>query len=174
MNISKLVFWKVFSIVMLFLPFNLFAKEEEKCIVFSGVSSTTQSLSIAEFNRIKMSPSAFIISSTDKNISDVIELPYDDFNHLEFKETIPTISAIIESLVVAPQSTFFYNAELKQLDLSESDNSECEVLVVSLDGKLMLKSCISFNCPISVAHLMPGIYIAIAKKKNQTIKFYKK
>ena len=144
---------------------NSFA-DEVPCIVLSGASEKNINIELAKYNRIYFNENSVTVSSTsDENLKD-IELLYSLFNHLEFKNAIPSDESSNVSETIANGVNRLRYLDNKSLIIDSEHNTEFVVGVFNPSGTLIVSTRAQANNIISLEHLSSGVYLAIATNEG--------
>lgn len=158
-------------VFLIFCVSKIWGATEVPCLVFTGDSEQKSSHDIEKYNRIYLGDEGFILHS--KTGSDVpnIELLYSMFNHLEFKDDMPTTG--VESILSDGESFLRYSETDKTLEIITPSQNEFSLGIFNLSGILVATSNLGNARRISLDSLSPGVYIAAATdgEIKLTIKF---
>lgn len=147
--------------------------DEVPCLVFSGNSEEEHNLDLSVYKRIYFNDNSFIISSTNDPKDEDVELQYVLFNHLEFKDAIPTIISGIKEIAEFNDVRIIYNSSNRYLRIESGDDKTFDLAIYSISGNTVFSSKVKSNTDISIDNLVAGIYFAGASdgKNKFAVKF---
>lgn len=136
------------------------ATGELPCLVFTGPSEQKSSHDIETYNRIYLGDEGFTLHSNTYSDFPDIELLYSLFNHLEFKDDVP--SAGVELNLSDGESFLRYSEIEKILEISTPSTNNFSLGIFNLSGMLIAASDLGSARKISVDALSSGVYVAVA------------
>ncbi len=139
-------------------------------LIFTGNGSQSKVMSLDEFNRIDFGDNSMFVSST-KNPSNVVELPYSDFNKFSVGEEISSNVGQIATNM----ASLIYDASASSLRLAASNESVFQLQVFNAMGTKVLDEEVKGGDSVSLLSLTSGVYVAVATddEGTQKIKFLK-
>lgn len=153
--------WLAFSILCYCNP----AKAQEKvpCLIFSGNSTTEHCINLAKLNRITFHDDGMTISPSNDANTENQTLTYDLFHHIEIGNAIPSISSGNKLIDSDNASLLSFNPDTKTIILESTSDIPYNVSIFNIQGILSANASLTMGIhSISVEHLSPGVYIAIA------------
>ncbi len=150
------------------------AEGEVPCLVFSGDSENNLSLNLSQYNRVYFKDSGMVVTSAKDISLEDIQLSYFLFNRLEFKDAIPTdVSGSIVKDMEDSHLRITYLNDYKCLLIEGDNDREFALGVFNTLGFLLKSSHVQCGKRVSIEHLSPGVYLAVATsgKNRLTIKF---
>lgn len=145
--------------------------DEVPCLVFTGTAEQNRSHEMETYNRIYLTDEGFLLHSNINSDAPDVKLLYSLFNHLEFKDDMPTMG--VESNLSDGKSFLRYSEVDKTIEIITPSQNDFSLGVFNLSGILVATSNFGSAGKISVDSLSSGVYIAVATDGDikLTIKF---
>lgn len=140
-------------------------------LVFTGLGEETAVHPQETYGRIYLGEESFKLHSLTDETAEDIELPYNLFNHLEFKEM--EASSGVESVAESDSARIRYIAETQTIRLDAPADADYALGIYNVDGVLVAASHLGTQREVSLAGLPKGTYVALATDGSDklTLKF---
>lgn len=131
-------------------------------LIFSGNADDERYIDLAKYNRITFGDNSMTVSSSTDGRIPPVELLYSLYNHFEVGNASPDVSGIDE-ISADTESQLIVDGQAKSLHITASESqTRFNVGVFDISGHLMVSTTLTPDKPLSIGHLYPGIYIAVA------------